>query len=60
MIFFHFYVIPAQVGSAVDSFLISWLFYVRFLNSPTAIKYVVNSPSPKLVTLFELLAQFED
>lgn len=61
MIFFHFYVTPAQVGSAADSFLISLLFYIRLSNSPTAIKKnVIKSPSPKLVTLFELLAEFED
>lgn len=59
MMFFHFYVTPAQVGSAVDSFLISWLFCVRFSNSPTAINNVINSPSPKLVTLSELFAELE-
>lgn len=59
MIFFHFCVTPAQVGSAVDLFLISWLFYVRFLNSLTAIKNVIKSLNSELVTLFELLAEFE-
>lgn len=60
MILFYFYVTPAQVGNAVDSFLISFLFYVRFLNRSTAIKNAIKSPSPTLVTMSELLAEFED